>query len=54
MKFDDFKKATLQQLLTIVRHEKCELPFKCFAESEIERRMTETGIPGLPCVMIGK
>lgn len=41
MKASDFKKATIEQLLVIMRHEKCDLTYKCFAEVEIERRMKE-------------
>lgn len=39
----DFKKATLNQLMQILRFEQCELSYKCFAESEIERRAKENG-----------
>jgi hypothetical protein len=41
----DFKKATLNQLMQILRFEQCELSYKCFAESEIERRAKESGTP---------
>ena len=34
-----WKEATLQQLLQIIRFEDCPLIFKCFAESELERRL---------------
>jgi hypothetical protein len=45
MKPMDFKKATLQQLSTIIRFEECVLPYKCAAESEIHRRSEESGLP---------
>jgi hypothetical protein len=45
MKVIDYKKATLQQLAQIVRFEDCELPYKCVAESEIQRRALEHGTP---------
>ncbi|CAM4112472.1 hypothetical protein METH109765_23225 [Mesobacillus thioparans] len=41
----DFKKATLNQLMQILRFEQCELSYKCFAESEIERRAKESETP---------
>ena len=37
----NWKDATLQQLQTIIRHEECPVIFKCFAESELERRLTD-------------
>ncbi|MEF7566035.1 hypothetical protein V4V35_23880 [Bacillus infantis] len=40
---NDFKKASLQQLLQIARNEDCALPYKCAAETEMERRAAEKG-----------
>lgn len=34
----NFKKATLQQLAQILRHEECEIGYKLAAEYEMERR----------------
>lgn len=35
----DFRKATLQQLLQIIRFERCHKEFKSCAERELERRL---------------
>lgn len=35
---NDFKKATLQQLIQIVEHEDCEQMYKEVAKAELEQR----------------
>lgn len=39
----NWQAATLQQLIQIIKHEDCPLPFKCFAEAELERRLIQNG-----------
>lgn len=42
----DFRKATLHQLQTILRHDKdCDLIYRCVAQAELERRAWEHGLP---------
>lgn len=36
-------KATLHQLIQIIRFEDCPLAYKCFAEAELERRLMSNG-----------
>lgn len=43
--FSQFKNATLGQLMQILRNEDCDLIFKCAAESELERRAKQNGVP---------
>ncbi len=40
-----FRKASLQQLMQIIRHEDCEITYKAVAEFELVRRSKEVGIP---------
>lgn len=40
----NFKEASLQQLQQIIRFEECPIIYKCFAESELKRRLERCGL----------
>jgi hypothetical protein len=38
----NWEKATLQQLITIIKHEDCPIIYKYLAEDELEKRLNRT------------